>query len=366
MKTIKNIFLLAFMAVILTACLDDSLVYYSDNVVVVVNQGNFSAQDGSISYYYETTRKVENEILKKANNNTDLGAIIQSAIISRTGEIYVVCNNVDKIEVFNAFDGKALVSPFTNPAHLSTPRYIAAGGNKLYVTNWGEGVDNGFGWQVYPNAYVLVLRYDNTWIVDRKISCGSDAEEIINVNNKLYVATGGGVFVIDLNTEAQTLISTPAGFGGAKSFALSVGNLLWASYPDAQKLVAINLNDNTVQGDYEMPLDWSGKITGNHTGTKIYSFTTDFDAAYAPEMAYIHEFDIDTKTSKKFYKGGAGSWFYSVGVSPFTGNVYTADVNNFMENSRLIVLDSSGNKIDDQIVGIGTCGFHFLTFLKDE
>ena len=366
MKTIKSIFLLAFATVALTGCLGDPPVYHQENIAVIINEGNFSDQNGSISYYYEESKVVENDILKRANNNTDLGAIIQSVTLVSDGTMYVVCNSADKIEVFDVSNGKRLMTPYTG-ADLATPRYLTGDSHYLYITNWGEGVDGGFGWMTFPNAYVLVLDRSNNWATNRKIPCGSDAEEILYLNNNLYVATGEGVAVINPSTDQLSLISTPAGLsGGAKSFALSAGNKLWVSYPDDQKLVAINLVDNSVVGTYSMPLDWTGKITFNYAGTKIYSYKTEFDMSYSPLWAAIYEFDVAGNSYKEFYRGVGGSYFYSVGVSPNTDYVYTADVNSFMGNSRLIVLDASGNKIDENTVGVGTSGMRFLSFLKQE
>ena len=368
MKTIKKTFFLAFMAVILNGCLGDSPTYRVENTVLIINEGNFGAAgNGSISYYNELTGAVEPNVLNK-----NLGAIIQSVAVSSSGEIYVVCNSADKIEIFDAFTGKALGS-FNYPDSLSTPRYIAADGSRMFITNWGVGEEIAPKYKIYPNSYVLVID-PNSHQKARKIYCGSDAEELIHLNNKLYVATGEGVLVLDVNANyAKTLIPPPPGvFGGAKSFVLSDGGLLWVSYPDAQKLVAINfLNNNVVEGSYDMPLDWSGKIARNGTGTKIYSFTTEFEAVepYPPLRGFIHEFDVQTRTKKPtpFFEGVEGSWFYSVGVSPFTGNVYTADVMGFSGDSRLIVLNSSGEIIStDKIVGVGTSGFHFLLFFREE
>jgi len=366
MKTIKTIFLLAFMTVVLNGCLGDLPVYHQENVALIINQGNFSDKNGSISYYFEESGAVENDLLKRANNNTDMGAIIQSMEVTDSEMMYVVCNSVDKIEVFDVRSGKRMMNPYAGD-DLSTPRYLTGDARYLYITNWGEGVDNGFGWEVYPDAYVLVLDRTNNWSTVRKIACGSDAEEILYLSNmnKLYVATGEGVAVIDLPSYHVGLIETPVGlFGGAKSIVLSQGNLLWASYPDDQKLVAINLLNNTVHNVYDMPLDWMGQIVSNSTGTKIYSYKTEFDASYNPLWAAIYEFDVATGTYKEFFKGVAGSYFFGVGVSPYTGNVYTANVNNFISNSLLLVIDPFGVKIDEKTVGVGTCGMRFMSFLK--
>ncbi|MCL2097513.1 MAG: hypothetical protein FWH23_01970 [Bacteroidales bacterium] len=355
METIKRFFLLAFVAVTLNACLGDPPVYRYDNIVIVINQGNFTDQNGSISYYYEDTKEVKENVLNIANGTT-LGASIQSAEVSNTGALYLVCNYADKIEVFDISTGRAVASPFTG-SDLSSPRYIA-GGNSLYITNWGEGVDNGSGWQIFPDSYVLALSYyNNNWVAGRKIPCGTSAEDIRNINNKLYVATEEGIAVIDVNNgDAIDLIIPPAGtFGGAKSFVQSKNNLLWASYPDAQKLVAIDLTNNSVQGAYDMPLDWMGPIACNYAGTKIYSCKDNS----------IFELDVDTKAFETFFTGVSGAYFYSIGVSPFTGNVYTANT-KFDGNSTLLVLSAEGNLIDQKTVGVGTCGFRFLQKVEEQ
>jgi hypothetical protein len=357
MKVIKSIFVLAFMALISNSCLNDNTtIPQYDDFVVIINQGNYNDQNGSISYYNEITKEIENNILKRANGN-DLGAIIQSAEISSSGALYVVCNNKDKIEVFNVFTGKNMMSITTN---LSSPRYLTGDGSRLYITNRGEGVSSGSGWkEVYPNAYVLVLNASNNWAFDYKIPC-SDAEEIFQLNDRMYVASGEGITVINTNTSQKETIINTGLQGGAMSMVVSKGYLLWASYPDEQKLVAINLMDHSVQGIYNMPLDWMGQIAVNNSGTKIYSFQTEFDNDWNPLQGVIYEFDVDSKSYSEFYKGVRGSYFYSIGVSPFTNNVYTADVIGFKGNSRLLVLDASGNKIDQKDAGVGTCGFRFM------
>lgn len=368
MKTIKIIFLLAFTAVILNGCISDDLpVYYQKNVALIINQGNYSDKNGSVSYYYEESGTVENNLLKSANN-TDLGASIQSVELSSSGLIYVICNNVDKIEVFDAYTCKAKGAPFIG-SNLSTPRFITGDGHKLYITNWGdESVNNGFK-TIYPESYVLAATYNNNnnWAVERKIECGSDAEDILYLDNKLYVATGEGVAVINTDTYEVDVIEAPVGFnGGAKALTLSKGNLLWVSYPDDQKLVAINLVTHTILDSYDMPLDLMGQISADYYRTKIYSYKTTFDANNAALWAAIYEFDVDNKTYREFYRGMEGSCFYSVGVSPFTGNVYTADINDSMVNSLLLVINPSGNVIQQKEVGVRTCGMRFFRIQQEE
>jgi hypothetical protein len=94
MKHIKQyIFLFLAGACFLTSCIDSNPVNYEyDNVVIVINQGNFAEQNGSISYYHEQTAQLEPNVIKEANNY-DLGASIQSVHINVSndrGSMYVV------------------------------------------------------------------------------------------------------------------------------------------------------------------------------------------------------------------------------------------------------------------------------------
>ena len=92
------------------------------------------------------------------------------------------------------------------------------------------------------------------------------------------------------------------------------------------------------------------------TGQKIYTYQTKFNANYQPEEASIYSVDVTTKTYTKFF---AGTYFYGVGVSPSTGNLFTAEV-SFTSNSLLKVVGTDGTLKTSASAGIGTCRYLFF------
>jgi DNA-binding beta-propeller fold protein YncE len=323
--------------------------------MMVVNQGNFSEGNGTLAYYHETEQEIENNVLPY-----NLGAIIQSvAISSSNGNVFVICNNPSKIEVFNAVTREVLGTELFKD-HLFDPRYMAMDDYYLYITNWGPAQDAGGEWLTHPASYVLrVDRYTGE-VVDQ-ILCGSDAEGIISTGSKVYVATGEGVVVLNSSGKIEKTITAPTFTGGAKHLVTDANGQLWVSYP-GNGLLKINPQTGVAIEEVDIPIDWmGGQIAINVEAGKIYTYETTFDASYEAQEAKIYELDIATKTYKEF---ATGTYFYSIGVSPATGNVYTAEVNNFSSNSELLVYNASGTLLRRHLTGIGTCDFKFFSIIS--
>jgi DNA-binding beta-propeller fold protein YncE len=342
----------------LSACnLDSDPVKYTyDNVVLVVNQGNFSVGNGTLSYYYETNKEIENNVIR----GYDFGDIIQSVTVSAEGYMFVIGSS--KIDVVDVLTKQALATELFKD-DLSGPRFMTMDNSYYYITNWGPGEEVSKDWYIYPHSYVLVASRQTG--ATKKILCGSDAEGIISIDNKLYVATGEGVAVID--KYSQTVVDTikaPTFTGGAKHFVVDGQKQLWASYPDGNGLLKINPVTGAATEEVAMPVDWMGQLAINADAGKIYTYETTFDADYNALEAKIYELDIATKTHKVFAK--SGTYFYSIGVSPATGNVYTAEVNGFSSNSEMLVYDASGTLLDTELTGVGTCDFKFFSIIERE
>ena len=357
MQTKRFFFLLLAGICFLSACnlQTDPVEYTYDNVTLVVNQGNFSEGNGSLAYYHENEQEIENNVFPSGYS---LGAIIQSVALSASnGNVFVICNNPGKVDVFDAVTKRVTKTDLFKD-DVSDPRYMAMDDDYLYITNWGPSQDAGGGWLTYPNSYVLrVSRYSGE-VVDQ-IPCGSDAEGIISTSSKLYVATGEGVIVI--NKSSKTMVDTiiaPTFTGGAKHLVVDKRNQLWASYPSGG-LLKVDLSTGSGE-EIAIPVDWMGQIAINVDADKIYTYKTTFDASYVAQEAKVYELDLATKTHKEF---ATGHYFYSIGVSPATGNVYTAEANNFTSNSELLVYDASGTLLGRHLTGIGTCDFKFFSIV---
>jgi DNA-binding beta-propeller fold protein YncE len=364
MTHIKRFFFLVLAGVFfLSACNlnSDPVEYTYDNVMLVVNQGNFQSENGTVDYYHETAKRIEKDVIKAANDYS-LGANIQSvAISSASGNMYVVCNEPDKVEIFDVIT-KLLVEADLFKDYLATPRYMAFDDNYFYITNWGQGEEVSPDWYIYPNSYVLVADRRTLEKV-KEIPCGSAAEGIILVGNKLYVATGEGVAVINKTSgvKEKTIAAPTFTSGATRHFVVDGHNQLWASCP-GNGLLKINLLTDAAT-EVAIPVDGMGGMTIaiNVDADKIYTYETTFDATYTVLEAKIYELNIATGTHKEF---ASGTYFYSIGVSPATGNVYTAEVNNFSSPSELQVYRPDGTLLDSELTGIGTCDFKFFSIIN--
>ena len=113
MKQFKFIILLAAVAsALFSACTPwQSVEYEQKNRVVILNQGNYTAQDASVYIYDEDTKEMTVNAYSKANNNTKLGATLMSGTYSMYGFGYLLCANPDKIEVVNILTMQSLSNP---------------------------------------------------------------------------------------------------------------------------------------------------------------------------------------------------------------------------------------------------------------
>ncbi len=355
MKTHKFLGLLFAGALLLAGCsLDDNTGGETPtaHVVMIVNEGNFSDRNGSINYYYEESGNLQANPL-----NMSLGALYQSIHVTPAGNLWVVTNNPDRLTLFNPSSGMA--TGVTITGQLETPRFMKSKGDYLFVTNWGTAVDNN-GWREYTNSYVAVYDVTDNYRLVKTLACGSDAEGLEIYGDKLYVATKAGVKVFDITTAAMpeiTTIAATAFTGNAKQFVVDKNNKIWVSYTDGG-LMCFNPATNAVEKEYPAPVDaFSGAIAITKSGEKIVSNTVMYDADYNLTGSALHLTDINAGTNDTLVKSTYN--FYSIGVSPFTGNIFTADT-RFDGNSTLLIYGEDGKKKGEKTAGVGTGRFTFL------
>ncbi|NCC46765.1 MAG: hypothetical protein EOM16_06995 [Bacteroidia bacterium] len=75
-----------------------------------------------------------------------------------------------------------------------------------------------------------------------------------------------------------------------------------------------------------------------------------------PIEANIYSVDVESLGTSILY---SGSYFYGVGVSPSSGNVFTAEV-SFTSNSVMKTITPAGVSVGTATAGVGT--FRFLFF----
>ncbi len=362
MKTTKLVVLFVIIATLLTGCLKSEqpdIVY--DYVTVVVNEGNFSERNGSVNYYNEAENRLNNNPLK-----TSIGATYQSVDITSNGYLWVVANNPDKIVAFDALSGAMTDVEVTTG--LTTPRFTTFYGNYMFVSNWGNPQQIGE-WEPgvpmygYPDSYVAVYNMPGGRTPVRTLPCGYDAEGLLIYNNTLFVATKEGVKVFDLSLSTMPLVttitSTQFTTGNAKHFVVDASGRVWVSFTYGG-LLCFDPVTYAVKEQYPVPLDdFTGNIAINKDRTKIFSYATTYDAEWNFTGAAVYATDVATGTQTELFSGMYN--FYSIGVNPFTGAIYTADT-RYDANSVMMVLDEAGNKKAEVETGVGTSRYAFFMY----
>jgi len=324
--------------------------------VLVLNQGNYTEHSASLSLYDERTNEIQNRVYESANG-VSIGATLVSGVIFSESEAALVCNYPDKIIFIDP--STALDKNKTLTDGLASPRNMAITESYTYITNWDYTHEvTPSGTWVFTDSYIAI--YDNqTGTLQNKIPAGSDAEGIALYGNRLFVAVkeGVAVFSIQGNTLQKITVIKPDGVeGGARYFTYDAYYRLWASFP-GEGVAEIDPALLTVLSFTEVPVDsMDGYITTDSYGLNIITYNTAFNDQYMPVSAGLYKVNVVSKSVDQFF---TGNYFYGVGVSPFTGEIYTAEV-SFTSNSVIKVVSSEGSLSNSVTAGVGTSRYLFF------
>ncbi len=368
MKLVKNSLLLLIAAVILFAGCDSNnggnkQDYIANNRVLILNQGNFESHDGSICLYDEDTKDFIPDIYSSANNGAKIGSTIMSGTFTVGGAGYLLCANPDKIIVINLANIQA-VNTLEDANGIISPREIAVGGSYLFVTNAGnEYTDLGTGYREYTKSFVSIYEISN--IIPKfvtKIDVGSDAQGLAFFDNTLYVATKDGIATIEKEGLAFVKRSTykDQEFTGAVKYLCITNNKLYASVPGYGVYEFDPYDKKTRKRYKDLPLDWDGYITSDLMGY-VYSFATTYGQNWEVVSSGAYQLNPSNGTIATVIQGKN---IFSVGASPYSGNIFTSEANGFVTNSTVnIVKGNDFSKVDSQTAGIGTFRYLFYSYI---
>lgn len=174
--------------------------------VFVVNQGNFSDGNGTISTYDPRSGSLR---LSAAAN---LGSILQSATL-RDGQLYVTANTGNRVDVFDATS----MQRTAQISSLGSVRFLAFSGNRMFVT------------RLFASD-VAVVNLDSRTL-ERTIPVGQNAEGVVVVGNQVVVANsnfGNGTTLTFASVDGSgTPANVNADCEGPRLMAVDRENELW-------------------------------------------------------------------------------------------------------------------------------------------
>lgn len=326
-----------------------------DSGVLVLNQGNFNANNSEISFISFDLNTLNNSIFSTVNPTLSLGDTGQD-IGFYNQYAYVVLNNTPKIQIINRYTMQNVASIESG---LNNPRYIAFANGKGYVTNWGDGTD--------PNDdYIAVINLATNTITTT-IPVAEGPERIIENAGKLYVAHTGGfgygktISIINETTNAVSSIlvgDVPNGMQINEGFlwVSCGGNPSYSGNETAGKIVKVNLANNTVANTFAYT-----DVTNHPANLVVYGsflYYTKDDGIYkmALNATALPSTPAFTTTSQGVYG------VYSFAIK--NNHIYVGDAGNYISNGKVFIYSLGtttpiGTLEKEHTVGVSPTGFYF-------
>jgi YVTN family beta-propeller protein len=314
--------------------------------VFVVNEGNFSDANGTVSYIDPTTKEVTNDLFGNINSGKALGDVVQSMTVD--GEFaYIVVNNSKKIEVVNANTFEASYTL----TELKLPRYFVTLNGKGYITEWVSFTD--------PGRVSVVDLQSHT--ITGSITTDYGAENIIATNGKLYVSNNftNTVSVVDPGS-AQVVKTLEVG-NSPGGFVIDAQNKLWvicggghdSNYNPLNdgKLVQIDPVSNMITKSVPLSVNVTAKLVINKSRDQLFY--------YKGKSVYRVATSATAAPSSALFTESAASSFYGIGLDSKTDILYMADAKGFVSNGTVFTYTTEGVPQETFTVGLAPNGFVF-------
>lgn len=340
MKRLLRLLLLIAPVIISCERGDGTSLFPSGNGLFLLNEGNYLAGNGSISFYSTESKNIYNDLFKTANNRA-LGDI-PSFIVVDGNKGFIIVNNSGTIEVVNMLTMESLATV----TGLESPRQMVIHGRKGYISS-------------LTSDKVTVLDLDNLEISgDINIGCTSEAMAI--ADGKLFTAfwSGGNKIVVtDLET-AEVITSVTVGLE-PESMVLDRDNKLWVlctggwNGEEIPRLVKINTSTFGKEAEllFRTANDNPSSLSINATRDTIYFLDEGVRrmpviSAVLPAEAFIAAGD------RLLYKLAAGPG----------GLIGVTDAIDYQQRGDFLLYNSRGELADTEHTGIIP---GFMLFMHD-
>lgn len=319
-------------------------VYQSADGVFVVNEGQFMAGNGDVSFYNRSDKSVSDNLFFSVNNRPP-GDIPQYLAFTEQ-YAYLIVNNSNSIEVIDLLDFKVK----STIKGFDMPRQMAISGNKGYVSQMGS------------TKIAVIDLISNT--ISGYIEAHKSADGMKIQGNRLFVANWSSfyidkpnntIMVIDLTTEdlidSVVVAKEPNSMvidRNGKLWVLSSGGFMGEEYPALQCINTTTLNTEKVI-QFPTKSSYPTQLTVADDGEKLYYI--DYD---------VYRISInDSEVPMSTFINAEGRSFYGLGSDPQNGEIYVTDAKDFQQRGRVYRYIDSGDLVDSFDAGINPSGIYF-------
>lgn len=298
----------------------------SGNGVFIINEGNYLAGNGSISFYSYSTSQIYNDLFLQANGR-QLGDVPYSMVISGN-KGYIVVNNSGNIEVV---DKNTLISLKTINGLISPRNILILNSEKAYVSS------------LYSISLAIINLSNNS--VSGSINIGHTSEAIQFCDNKAYVSCwAGGKNVMVINTLTDKVIDSIIVAAEPESMVLDKNNRLWVlcnggwARLNYANLMVINTATKAIEKQFVFPSKLLSPtcLQINSTRDSVY---------YVENGLWCMSIQSSALPDKPLRQSG-GRQIYKLGIDGRNGRIFYTDVVDYQQKGYLLQLSSKGSAID--------------------
>ncbi|MBO6025662.1 MAG: DUF5074 domain-containing protein [Bacteroidales bacterium] len=325
--------------------------------VLVLNEGNFTYANASLTFYDPETNEVKNNVFMEAND-VPIGDVGQSLTLL-DGKLYIVVNNSNYI--YKA-DAETFVCDLDQP-------YMISGFNSPRIML-----------PVAPDkAYVSDIVGTNLWVINPQtmthtgtVAMGKSTEHMLRVGDALFVTNwsryyvpgmvNNTVQVVDINSDTK-VADIEVGYE-PNFLVLDKNGYIWV-------MCEGDVNDPTIPSEL-WKIDPVSK-----TGTKVKAFEEkdpvtqmylkSLNLAIDPTGTYLYfvyggdwtvggdvrRINVDSpEEMDDFVISGADKMFYKLSVDPFNGDLYVTDAKSYVQDGTVYRYSAQGTLLNSFDAGI--------------
>jgi len=343
------------------SCMKDEEIWKFDKLetrktssgLFVLNEGNFTYDNASLTYYDLHSQEVIEDAFFKANA-LPLGDVAQSMTI-KDSLGYIVVNNSGKILIINIHTFK-IVGKITG---LTSPRYIHfVNDSKAYVSD------------LYAKAITIIN--PKTLTITGSISVNNHApsfyqhptEQMIQVgkyvftncwsfDNKVLIIDSENDRVVD-SIEVTKQPNTMVLDKNKKLWVLCDGGLNGSPYgKETASLIRINTASRNIEQTILFKTDESpGGLSINGSGDTLYFINRD-----------IYQMPITSSTPHKIistpYSHNQPGGYHAIAIDPYNSDIYIADAVDYVQPGYVYRYTPHAEPLDTFKVGIIPGAFCF-------
>lgn len=314
--------------------------------VFVVNEGQFMAGNGDVSFYDKAVKSVNNDLFFSVNNRPP--GDVPQYLSFHNNNAWLVVNNSNTIEVIE-LDSFRVKKTITG---LEMPRQMKIKGNFGYVSQIGSGriviIDLV---SMNVTGYLEGEKSTDHLIIsgDRLFAANWTSYFINKPNNTVTVFdlnTGFAVDSVPVAMEPNSMVKDSEGM----IWVLSSGGFMGEEYP---ALTRFNPSTLQVLKKLEFP--------DKNTSPSLLTVSPDGKTLYFVNGDVFKMGIIDNTLPLSSFIASDGRYIYGLAADPENGDLYLADARDFQSPGRVYRYNSSGSQTDMFEAGINPSGIFFYT-----